>query len=165
MLDATVGGVDANSYVTLDFANAYFADRTHAEAWDSVVDKESVLVTATSVIDWYVSWKGTRVSGTQALDWPRSGVYDKVGVLYEETVIPADVKIAVVEYALTSLTGEDRTSDGALAGLTEVRAGSLMLKTDDGVYDNTPDTIPEKIWMILTGLYVRRSSVVRLIRA
>lgn len=165
MLDATVGGINANSYVTLAEASAYFSDRAHAAAWEAELNQESILITATSVIDWYITWKGTRADSIQALDWPRSGVYNKLGVLYDTTVIPKDVKTAVFEYALSSL-GKDRTSDDALAGIAEVRAGSLMLKTDDGLYDSTPKIIPDKIWKILRGLYSRSGiGVVRLIRA
>ena len=164
-LDATVGGATANSYVTLDEAIEYFILRSHSSAWEDFEDKENALITATSVIDWYVTWKGVRASGTQALDWPRAEVYDKVGVYYEETVIPNDVKVAVYEYALSALSA-DRTADRDLAGLSEVRAGSLMLKTDDGVYNTTPGTIPEKIWKILAGLTTKSGAgVVRLIRA
>lgn len=165
MLDATVGGLNANSYVTLNEAVAYFSSRAHSDAWEAEENKENVLITATAIIDWYVTWKGTRVNNTQALDWPRIGVYDKTGVLYDSAVIPKDVKTAVFEYALSSL-GKDRTSDDALAGITEVRAGSLMLKTDDGLYDSTPKIIPDKIWKILNGLFTRGNiGVVRLIRA
>lgn len=165
MLDATIGGATSNSYVTVAEAAAYFSNRTYASAWENIDDQGSALVTATSVIDWYVSWKGVRVDDVQALDWPRAGVYNKIGELYLETVIPADVKTAVLEYALSAITS-DRTADGALAGLSEVRAGSLQLKTDDGVYNTTPDTIPDKIWKILRGLYTRSGSgVIWLIRA
>lgn len=164
MLDATVGGATANSYVTLSEATAYFNNRAFATAWENEEEKEDVLITATSVIDWYITWKGVRVTDTQALDWPRAEVYNKIGEYYAEDVIPQDVKTAIFEYALSSLSS-DRTAEGALDGLSEVRAGSLMLKTDDGIYNTTPDTIPEKIWKILRGLTQRQNGVVWLIRA
>jgi hypothetical protein len=164
-LDATVGGATSNSYVTLSEANSYFADRAHVDAWESEDNQPQALITASQVIDWYVTWKGVRVSGVQSMDWPRSGVYDKVGVLYPEDVIPPDVKIAVYEMALASLEG-DRTQDGDLAGLSEVRAASLMIKTDDGLYNTKPDTIPDHIWKILSGLTTKSGiGVVRLVRA
>ncbi len=165
MLIATPGASDANSYVTLDEAIEYFSNRMYADVWEAIEDQENALITATSVIDWYITWKGVRVNGTQSLDWPRSGVYDKVGVLYSEIIIPADVKVAVFEYVLSSAS-VDRTADGALAGLSEVKAGSLQLKTDDGIYNTTPDTIPDKIWKILSGLTTKGGAgVVWLLRA
>jgi len=164
-LDATIGGTASNSYVTLTEANAYFANRAHASAWEDVDEPDKALMTATSVIDWYVSWKGVRVNGTQALDWPRSEVYDKTGVYYSEDIIPADVKTAVFEMALVSISA-DRTVDGDLDGLAEVRAASLLLRVDTGIQNTAPETIPEKIWKILGGLTTRGSgSVIWLKRA
>lgn len=164
-LNNTIGDADANCYPSLVEANAYFVDRAHAEAWEEVENQTQMLITASSQIDWYITWKGSRVTGTQSMDWPRSGVYDKVGELYSEDVIPKDVKVAVYELALSSFDG-DRTSDGDLSGLSEVKAGSLMIKTDDGMYSTKPDTIPSKIWKILEGLTVKSGiGVVRLVRA
>lgn len=164
-LDATVGGASSNSYVTLFEADEYFFDRAHAGDWDNVDDQESLLVTASLTLDWYVTWKGTRAVETQSMQWPRSDVYDDRGELYAEDVIPQKVKTAVFELALSS-TEADRTADGDLAGLSKVKAGSLEIVTDDGVYNTLPDTIPDKIWKILSGLTTKSgSSVVRLIRA
>lgn len=166
-LDATVGTDTANSYVTVLEADAYFTDRSYASAWESLEEeaKEQFLITGTSVINWYSTWKGLPVTGTQSLDWPRSGVYNKIGELYLETEIPQDVKIAVFEYALSSLDS-DRTADNDLAGLSEVAAGSLMLKTDDSLYNQFPDTLPDKVGKILKHLTTRSGvGVVRLIRA
>ncbi len=164
-LDTTVGGAATNSYVTLTEANAYFLNRAHASAWEEEENQEQMLASASAMLDWYVTWKGTRVTGTQSMDWPRSGVYDKIGELYSESVIPIDVKTAVFELALSSLSA-DRTADGDLAGLSEVRASSLLLKTDDGMYNTKPDAIPDKIWKILEGLTTKSGiGVVRLVRA
>ena len=164
-LNDTIGSADANSYVSLVEANAYFLDRAHSEPWEDEEYQTQSLITASSIIDWYVTWKGARVTGTQSMDWPRSDVLDKVGELYPEDVIPNDVKTAVYEMALSSLEA-DRTADGDLAGLAEVKAGSLMIKTDDGMYNTQPDTIPDKIWKILAGLTTKSGiGVVRLVRA
>jgi len=164
-IDATVGGASTNSYVTLAEANAYFADRAHSSAWEEEENQDQALITASRVIDWHVTWKGTRATGTQSMDWPRSGVYDKVAILYPEDVIPPDVKTAVFEMALASL-GSDRTQDSDLAGISEVRAASLMIKADDGLYNTKPDTIPDHIWKILEGLTTKSGiGVVRLMRA
>jgi len=164
-LDATVGTDTATSYVTVTEAYDYFSTRLHADAWFGLADQDKALITASSVIDWYSTWKGLPVTGTQSKDWPRTGVYNKAGELYLETVIPQDVKIAVFEYALSSLDS-DRTADNDLAGLSQVAAGSLMLKVDDSVHNTLPDTLPDKIGRILRHLVTRSGvGVVRLIRA
>lgn len=52
-IDATVGGADANSYITLVDADAYFANRLHTSTWDALTDpqKEAALIWATRVIE------------------------------------------------------------------------------------------------------------------
>jgi len=47
-IDATVGGENSNSYVTLTEAEAYFADRLRVDAWSgtSSADREKALLTA-----------------------------------------------------------------------------------------------------------------------
>ncbi len=164
-LNATVGAADANSYVTLAEATAYFSDRVHSEGWDSLVNQESALVTASRQLDWYARWKGSKVSNTQAMGWPRVGVTLADGSAYTSVSIPAEVKVAVFELALSSID-TDRTADSDMAGLSEVKAGSVMLKADDGLYNTKPKTIPIKIWKIINDFTIRASSgLVRLVRA
>jgi hypothetical protein len=165
-IDSTVGGIASNSYVSLAEAVAYFADRIHAGNWYdlSTNDREKVLITSTSIIDWYVDWKGSKTSQEQAREWPRTGVITSDGSIPSD-VIPIQVKVAVYAFSLSSAV-KDRVADGSLDGLSEVRASSLMIKTDDGVYNSNPSAIPDKIWKILQGLTVKGSSgVIRLIRA
>lgn len=164
-LNATVGGADTNSYVTLNEAASYFESRAHAEAWEDEDEQDKVLVTASQAIDWYTSWKGQRVNGTQAMCWPRVGVLNKVGELYSESVVPKDVKTAVYEMALASLES-DRMADGDLDGLSKVKAGSLLIETDDNMYNKKPNAIPEHVVKILSALATNSGiGVVRLVRA
>lgn len=53
MIDATIAGENANSYVTLAFADAYFADTLEARKWFafSLDDRGRALVSATRKID------------------------------------------------------------------------------------------------------------------
>lgn len=163
-LNATPGASDANSYVTLEEANAYFVDRPHSSAWGESSEQESMLILASRMLDWYVHWKGYRSSTTQSMLWPRTGVIRRDASEIATDIIPSEVKIAVYELALSSIE-EDRTIDSALAGLEEIKAGSLTVKANINDPDS-PDVIPEKIWRILSDLYSRGSmSVVRLMRA
>lgn len=165
MLDATVGGIAANSYVTVAEATAYFADRSFASAWDSFADQDDLLVTASQVLDWFVTWKGKRATETQRMDWPRTGTYTDFGTEYSELVIPEKVKVAVYELALSSIES-DRTADNPLMGLEMVKAGSLQLKVAGGLHNKMVGVVPEKIWRILAGLYSTSGiSVVHLLRA
>ena len=77
-LDATVGGANANTYITLDDANSFIEGLVlsdDAAAWDgsSNDNKNRALFTAAQRID-REKFLGARVDDTQALEWPRSGV-------------------------------------------------------------------------------------------
>jgi hypothetical protein len=164
-LNATAGSADANSYVTVAEASAYFMDRIHASAWESFEDQSSALITASRLLDWYMKWKGYRSSSTQSMQWPRMGVVRRDGSSVDSSIIPVEVKIAVYELALSSLEA-DRTADDPMAGIEQIKAGSLMIKADSGdVFSTAMDTIPEKISRILSDYISTGSlSVVRLMR-
>lgn len=165
-LIATVGSPDANSYVTVQEAAAYFSHRTHSEAWGEFDEQPAALCTASQMLDWYIKWKGIKASAEQAMLWPRTEVSRNDGTLVADDIIPPELKVAVYELALSSLDA-DRTEDNPLAGIDQVKAGTLMVKASAGGYDSTSeDTIPEKVWNILSDLYNSGDiSVVRLVRA
>lgn len=165
-LNATIGSPDANSYVTVAEANAYFSDRVHSSAWDDFDDKASALVTASQMLDWYVRWKGYKSTSEQSMGWPRINVVRKDGTEVPSDIILPEVKVAAYELALSSLEA-DRTADDPMAGIEQIKAGSLMVKADNGDADSTAaDVIPEKVWRILSDLYMRGDlAVVRLMRA
>ena len=182
-LNAVVGAVNANSYVTEDEAAAYFEFRTHSEAWDSVDNTSAALVTASRQLDWFVKWKGKKTSDLQAMGWPRTGVvianytpsysYGVLGITnpymyfqdeYPSDIIPIEVKVATLELALSSID-EDRTDDFAMAGIKIVKAGSVMVQADDTQQNTAAATIPHKIWKILEGFVLKSPSTVWLLRA
>lgn len=164
-LDATVGGITANSYITLIQANAYFADRAFATSWDTFTEKEDMLVTASQMLDWYLKWKGTKATSEQSMQWPRVEALRPDGTEILDTVIPPELLTAVCELALSSLDG-DRTIDSPLAGLEQVKVSSLMVKANKGDAESTKkETIPEKIRKILSDITTRSGGTVRLIRA
>jgi hypothetical protein len=72
------GLADADSYISLDDADTYHAGRSSAADWAGLSDpeKEAALRDATDymVQAYRLDWKGTRLTTTQALDWPRAEV-------------------------------------------------------------------------------------------
>lgn len=66
----------AESYISVADANTYHTDRGNTAWTGSDAVKEAALRKATEymVQVYRLRWKGYRVSGTQALDWPRSMV-------------------------------------------------------------------------------------------
>lgn len=87
---------DANAYITAVFANTYFADRG-IDAWGalSTDNKQQAIVQATSYIDarWFNVFRGTLVSETQPLSFPRR-------YLTADSVMPIPLLKATAEYAL-----------------------------------------------------------------
>ena len=101
-IDATVGGVSSNSFVTRAEADSYFLARANT-TWAALTadNKDAALVKATSHIEatYETSFKGARASTTQALSWPREGVVvDSVEIL--PTVLPPRLKNAQMELAV-----------------------------------------------------------------
>lgn len=165
-LDADHTSSGFNSYITEDDADLYFEDRNHVDAWDSLDNKEKALVSASQILDWYMTWKGYKADGEQPMQWPRTGVIRKDGTEVADDIIPRDVKVATCELALSSID-DDRTSDDSLAGISKVKVSSLMIQADEK--DHTAShrsVIPEKIKYILKDLISQGGiGVVRLMRA
>jgi len=168
-LNATLSASDANSYVTRADADAYFADRMHSSAWTALDDavKDSLLVTSSQMLDWYINWKGDKATVAQSMQWPRTGAIRPDGTEIDDDVLPPEVKTAVYEQALVSIE-TDRMTDDPLAGIGQLRAGSLMIKAGaEKPNDTNADAVPDQIYRILSDLYNQGSSVsvVRLLRA
>lgn len=130
-LNATVGDSAANSYVTTDEADTYFEDRLFSSAWASNPnDQEPALIMATRLIDARVAFTGAVASGTQALAWPRSGMFTRHGVAIPLDEIPSDLKAATLELALFLLgsTGDPSLENDASAqGVSRLKASSIEL--------------------------------------
>lgn len=168
---ATPGASNANSYLELNEATDYFATRLAINQWEIADDPALLLVMATRVFEamfasarrtlvrntlrtnvtaYYrtsPTWTGTPTSTTQALAWPRDGMYSKNGGLIANTVIPQEIKNAVAELGGQLAIG-DRTLDNDVIaqGLTSVKAGSVSLSFKQ---DFEFDVIPSAVWNLL----------------
>lgn len=106
----------ATSWISVADADTY-ATEVGLTAWTgSNSVKQTALIKAQRYITqlYRGSWKGVRSNETQALDWPRYGVYDVDGFLIASTTIPQALKEAQVELAVRALTA-DLVSDVAAA--------------------------------------------------
>jgi len=96
------GLATANSYSTLAQATTYFDARSKPSAWVAATwqQKEQSLRIATAYLDsvYGSQWIGMRLSGAQALDWPRSDAYDMAGEIIE-LAVPQRLKSACAEIA------------------------------------------------------------------
>ena len=162
-LDATPGSESANSYVTVVEANAYFVTRPHKSGWDSLIDKENALISASRMLDWYMKWKGTKTTSIQAMEWPRAGVYEKNSYLIPNDIVPTRVKEAVCELLLFSIS-EDRVAENELDGFSALNVGPIKLQNDfTHVRTSKKKVIPSHVNMILSGL-TNSSKIQRLVR-
>lgn len=136
-ITATVGASNANSFVTEAEMDAYCEGRLNASAWTSDAAALPALVEATRDLS-NLTWKGWRVTETQALSWPREhvrdpdAIYDEdVGELgypeYATDIIPQRVKDATCELALAYLKAgtTDLASVDADTNLTSKTVGPL----------------------------------------
>lgn len=144
-IDDTVGGASANSYASIADTTAYYESHLYGDAWtDASADEQCrALVMATRMLDTWFDWQGDVASSTQALLWPRDGVYGPSG--YEEATdeIPALIREAVMELA-RSLLLSDRTADSETEtqGIEALKAGSVALQFRAGtVAKPIPDAV------------------------
>lgn len=145
------GLANANSYASLTEANAYHDARLHALEWTAATDatKEKALALATTTLDAMVVWQGDRMTGEQALAWPRSGAaFD--GFEVEDDSVPAPVKRATSELARL-LIAEDLTQDVAQNDLASLNLGKGALEID---FRNGTDKrrVPTIVGELLQGL-------------
>lgn len=103
-IDATVGGVSANSYITVAEGDAFAADVLGTVAWTAATDDNQIraLLAATARLD-ELQWIGERAATTQRLAWPRTGA-ECGEKSYADDVIPAEVKRGTFELANLLLT-------------------------------------------------------------
>lgn len=147
-LIATPGSASANTYNTAEEADAYFAARLGAGDWPAEGDTRAlVLLTATRIIDWS-EFLGRRASATQALAFPRIGLWDEDDRPVPTDVIPARVKRGHLELALILLgeDGEELIGDGLrLQDLESVGIGPLNVRLRGRRRGALPDPVRREL--------------------
>lgn len=134
VIDATVGGTDSNSYVTLAESETYFENRPFSTDWIALTDdeKSQYLIYSTMMIDNMLVPYGTIASDTQALNFPREDLYDCNGREIEDDVIPDGIKRAQMEQAIYLFSSGDITSKPSLLtqGFKSAKVGDLSITVD-----------------------------------
>jgi len=148
-IDATIKGANANSYVTLAEADAYFETVPSSTQWDNKQDdkKNRALIAATRWIETLVYY-GDRCDEGQALKFPRNN-YQVDGVELACSLIPQNIKYAQFElaFALANDTDAIIGSSGTDGNFSEVKLGDIQVKynTDSqgtGSVNNILDVYP-----------------------
>jgi hypothetical protein len=145
---------DVNSYVTVEEADAYFADRLDVAAWmdATAIQKPQALITATSILD-EESWLGVAIDEYQELAFPRNGHFDdpKFGYGYSMDPTPARITRAVFELAYHLLNNDGLLDDtGSVMNLS---VGNINLSTL-----RSPGKLPAVVKKLISPLLVGNSS-------
>ena len=171
-IDATAGGADANSYITLSDAQAIvdgMVEDADVTAWASATDdqKNRALYTATQRLD-RERFIGAKATNTQALQWPRTGVRKPDTYVntyatgfpfrisedyFSETEIPDQVKRAQVVLAVYLNNNKDGIGLSGLEDFKNVQIGSLNV-TPDKTGAVGADRVPPLLERYLTGLRI-----------
>jgi len=172
-IDATPGGANANSYLTLNDAQAIidgFVQDADVTAWASATtdQKNRALFTATQRLD-RERFLGARSTDTQALQWPRTGVRKPdtyintyaVGFpfrittdYFDDTEIPAQIKCAQVVLAVFLHSNPDSLGLSGLEDYKNVSIGSISVTPNLGFGAVGADKVPPIMERYLTGLRI-----------
>lgn len=137
------GTADADAYVSVAALKAYADARGIAYVGHSDTVLEQKVREATIYIDSRYRYKGSRMLGSQALEYPRASLFDWSG--HEVTGVPKRVRDACCELALKALT-EDLYVDLDRGGkIKSESVGSLSTTYAD-------DAPVGKVWTIAENL-------------
>lgn len=142
---------NANSYVSVAEATSYLSVNPHVSAtWVALTSDEraNLVIFASRYIDQRAVWRGWKTDDDSAMRWPRTGVYDRDGILISPNVIPQQLKDAVCEMArflLVDDLGVPRDQDG----LWRIKVDVIELQFNRNY---TLPSVPSMINQILQGI-------------
>lgn len=150
-LDATVGGASSNAYIDRTAADSILEENGRTD-WAALTDavKDAALIAATRELEKY-KYKGDKTSETQALRWPRDGLYDRDGDEVASDAIPNELQYAVAELAYL-FQSSNRFAEVGTEGFSKIKVASIELTIDK---TTKAATVPSYIkgfishWMIV----------------
>lgn len=143
IIDATIGGTDTNSYISLVRAEELIHARPFHDEWDAITDediKNAALVWATRILS-HRSWLGEIASDTQKQAWPRTGTYDLDGRKYASDAYPEWLEVACAELAFIMIAS-DRLGDAGTEGFSKIKIDKLEFEINP---DDRVEVIPDYI--------------------
>ena len=171
-IDATAGGANANSYITLSEANTFveaMISSTDVSKWTTGTDdtRNRALAAATQRLD-RERFIGARATDTQALQFPRTGVRKPDTYVntyatgfpfrisddyFIDEEIPDQIKRAQIELAVYLHNNTDGISLSGLNDFKSVQIGSLSVTPDKSGAVGA-DHVPPMFERYLTGLRI-----------
>ena len=168
-LDATIGGSNSNTYITLADAETVMEGVFYKDNWDAATDanKNIALVQATRMLDEKMNWYGSRTDpDDQALEFPRWNCPMKPGSdgyfdYFDNDIIPTWLENATAIMA-DSILGSNRGADSDTMGFKRIKVDVLELEVDK--YDR-PGVLPDAVFDIVKFYGTQASSsLVSLVR-
>jgi hypothetical protein len=172
VIDATVGGASANSFVLLSEATTYMESRLNGSLWTAATTDNTnrALVEATRELS-AMDWLGTRAATTQALAWPRTYATNPDTAsfawdYYASTVIPQRVKDATMELAFQFINAgtTDVAAQDATAGVIEKTVDVLTTRYAEPYARATGIARYPRVLASIRPLLASASGVVTLVR-
>jgi len=171
-IDATAGGANANSYITLTEADTFveaMISSSDVSKWTTGNDdtRNRALAAAAERLD-RERFLGARATDTQSRQWPRTGVRKPDTYVntyatgfpfrisedyFTDTEIPDQIKRAQIELAVYLKNNVDGISLGGLEDFKSVKIGSLQV-TPDKTGAIGADRVPPMFERYLTGLRI-----------
>ncbi len=149
IVETGTGVTNANSYVSVAFADNYASGSLTATEWEALTidTKEKLLIAATRWLDQHAKWNGTKTFTTAPLPnnlrWPRKNVFDCDELPVGENTIPPGLMSAVCELAQFFINPENnplRFSDRY--GLKELTVDVITLVFQDSYNANASKYLP-----------------------
>tara|TARA_R110000744_G_scaffold30928_4_gene73050 strand:+ start:710 stop:1216 length:507 start_codon:yes stop_codon:yes gene_type:complete len=127
------GKSNANSYISQADATTYFTNHDNPTAWSGLSSalKDAALLYATVTLDGMWDFTGTVTTSTQALAWPRDGVWDEEGRNLAANAIPQRIKDAECELALLHTSDPLNASYARSGAIEEERVGPILTRYFD----------------------------------
>ena len=171
-IDATAGGANANSYITLTEVDTFveaMISSSDVSKWTTGNDdtRNRALAAAAERLD-RERFLGARATDTQSRQWPRTGVRKPDTYVntyatgfpfrisedyFTDTEIPDQIKRAQIELAVYLKNNVDGISLGGLEDFKSVKIGSLQV-TPDKTGAIGADRVPPMFERYLTGLRI-----------
>lgn len=171
VVEKGTGDEDANSYCSVEFADAYLGRYGNPTAWTGLTDleKEAALREATRIADDRYSWRftGLRLTSEQGLEWPRSDGVDNAGNEIDEDVVPRKLQEwtarAALAYASGSLTASEEAPTIVSETLTSASGASKSVSYTSPKRQDTEYVVLDRM-LVSAGLIRGGGPMVRVTR-
>lgn len=161
IFDSTIGGALATSYISLTMLDDYFVNTSYSLNWDED-EKQTRLMEATWRLE-QEDYLGSRLTISQALKWPRIGLFDWNELPIYTNAIPKQLIAATCELAAAY---ELKVIPSPMSGLSISNIQSISLFDISVTTKGEPMTgLPPTVLRLLANLIQTGDGTVRLIRS